>query len=187
MVGGAVHNGTFKIENGQWSNFLLADGGDCEVLWDGHNKYLYQGNYILATNIYPFNGCFYYDFNWHIGMEYELSPNNPYVFYTGRRKGDGEPGAKLLTFDCSSSPWVWDISYAPGDIKKIGSIGVNFNNRIFIADMEVSYHDNMFSYSDNGSDSWTSLCNAPVYDNNGNYFILIRNRFAMIDLLLQSV
>ncbi len=181
IVAGAVHNNSFKYQNGTWTKFYGGDGGDCEVNWDNPSIFYYQGNAFMGNN----SGTFSYSVgDWFIGMEFELNPTDPYIMYAGRAKTSSN-NAKLLIFNehgGSSGNGLLTTKFAPPDVSAIGAIGVNTNNVIYIADYVGNSETtpNRFVKSLNNGDSWSDLSNKIVYAKSGGSYV----QYATIATLL---
>ena len=157
IVAGAVHNGSWKYENEQWTKFYGGDGGDSEVNWDDQDYYYYQSNSAMlgASGVYP--RLLYNTENWFIGMEYELGPNDPYTVYFGRTN-------KLVIWDQNNGQYV--ERQPPSSVKSVGAIGINNDNSIFIADYRFGgpTESNRFNKSTNDGVNWTDMSSKPVYE-----------------------
>ena len=176
IVAGAVHNSSFKLESGTWSQFGCGDGGDCEINWDNPDIYYSQCNNWMSNSTGTFNYSGTTPHDWYIGMEYELNPNDPYIMYTGRAK-EGNNLAKLLIFNehgGNNGTGLLTIKNAPSDVSKIGAIGVNKNERIFIADWDGNSGTTpyRFAKSPNGGETWIDLSNKSVFKKSGNSWVL---------------
>jgi len=174
IVTGTVHNASFRYQNGIWTQFFPGvDGGDCEVNWDNPDTYYYQGNQTMKGGG---SSSFSYSNNWFIGMEYELNPNNPYILYAGRPK-EPDGFAKLLIYDehgGSNGNGLLTIRMMPADISKVGAIGINNNNDIFVADWDgadPSTPKRFVKSVDNGI-VWTDMSSKPVYKKEGSLWLL---------------
>jgi len=175
IVTGVTHNHSFKYQNGNWTNFFYGDGGDCEVNWDNPDIYYYQGNESMMGSVGS-SSFSYANPKWFIGMEYELNPNNPYILYAGRpREADGF--AKLLIYDehgGSNGNGLLTVRKMPADIEKVGAIGINNNNEIFVADWRGIWETtpNRFVKSNDNGVSWTDKSSKPVYKKSGASWLL---------------
>jgi hypothetical protein len=104
---------------------------------------------------------FWYD--WFVGMEYELNPNDPYLLYFGRAHNE-TPSARFMIYDERNDELT--IRNTPSDVSKVGAIGVNTNNVIFFAD----YHGNKetmphrFNVSYDNGENWTDMSFKSVYE-----------------------
>ncbi len=166
VVAGTVHNCSFRYENGNWILFgCISDGGDSEVNWDNPNIYYYQKNWLMRSN----SGNIYSNMaDWFIGMEYELNPTDPYLVYFGRGKEPDTDAAKLMIYNENTIISV--TKYAPVDISKVGSIGINTNNHIYISEYSAGNNNGSRPYrfckSVDGGDTWEDLSAKIVYYNN---------------------
>lgn len=173
IVAGAVHNFTFRQNNGIWEMFSCGDGtetedgGDCEVNPENPGIYYYQGNKNMRNN----KGTFKYEENdWFIGMEFKFNPNDPYTVYAGRNN------SHLLIIHEQRSPedepTSYEIKNVPSEIDKVGAIGINKNNVIFLAHFEgrSGTTPNRFIKSLDKGNTWIDLSEKSVYKNiNGNW------------------
>ena len=168
IVAGAVHNHSFRYENDNWIWFGGGDGGDSEVNWDNPDIYYYQNNMIMLSNGGNIIYGNVFSMDWFIGMEYELNPTNPYLAYFGRGKTENS-NAKLVIYNEKTKILV--IKYAPVDISKVGAIGINTNNHIYISEYSAGSNDgllpNRFCKSVDVGDTWEDLSANKVYYNNG--------------------
>jgi hypothetical protein len=173
IVAGAVHNHTWRFVNGQWENFYLGDGGDSEVNWDNQQNYYYQGNASMQgaggnPNLY------YGANNWFIGMEYEFNPNDPYILYFGR-SSKLDPAGLLVIWDQNTGQLVERIGPYNGtsNIDRVGAIGVNKDNIIFIADYNSGDEAKPFRFNktlDQGV-TWEDMSFKPVHELIGGQWV----------------
>ncbi len=142
IVAGAMHNQSFKYQNGSWYNFSGGDGGDCEVNWDAPSNYYFMTQGCQYSNDKPL-----YCSSLFIGKEYELNPDNPYIIYFG----SAESVLGIYNETTNDDPEIKDV---PSEIEKVGAIGVNTNNEIFIADFTMADNNtpNRFVKSTDGGD-----------------------------------
>lgn len=173
IVAGAVHNFTFRHNNSNWEMFSCGDGsetedgGDCEENPENPEIYYYQGNNSMRNN----SGSFKYEeTDWFIGMEFEINPNDPYTVYAGRNN------SHLLIIHEQRSPEEepthFEIKNVPSEIDKVGPIGINTNNVIYVAHFEgrSGTTPNRFIKSLDNGNTWIDLSDKPVYKNiNGNW------------------
>ncbi len=167
IVAGAMHNHTYRYQNGQWDNFPGGDGGDCEINWDNPDIYYYMSNSaMVSSSESDFN--YYGPAAWFIGMEYELNPNDPYILYFGRGRISGDnPNAIIGMYNEHTK--VLTTNTVPIEISEVGAIGVNTNNEIFVADFIPKKYDKpnrLIKSSDNG-DSWEDLSYNTVHASDG--------------------
>jgi hypothetical protein len=176
IVAGAVHCNSFKYQNGQWTNFSLGDGGDCEVNWDNQDIYYHQASQNMHGSNYNNIHLFYNSDNWFIGMEYEFNPNDPNKVYFGR-SSENNPSAILGIWDQNTGQLVERIGPYLDTFKidRVGAIGVNSDNVIFIADYTIAGEEYpyRFNKSDNDGINWTDMSFRPVNEYvNGNWVTL---------------
>ncbi len=160
IVAGAMHDHSHRFENGQWSYFNFGDGGDCEVNWLDPSIYYYMGNRSMNSSSAS-NFSYSNPGQWFIGMEYELNPNNPYLLYFGR----GKQGSNAILGFYNEQSEELTTKQVPAEVSKVGAIGVNSDDEIYVADFVATYGTtpNRFIKSLDNGDTWIDLSTTDVY------------------------
>jgi len=165
IVGGLVHNGTQQFKNSNWSKIASNDGGDCEINWIDPNIIYYQSNASFKKKVNGISDNVYGEYDWYIGMKYELNPNDPYILYGGRVN-------KIIKYDERTEQAY--ILPTPDSLKHVGAIELNKNNTMYIADfehIEKQSHEIAKTYDE--GQTWIDLTNNYVHFQNDS--LLLKN------------
>ncbi len=150
-IGGSQDNGTSVTINGQWAEWLGADGGDCKIDWSNANilygttqsgQSWYQstdgGNTLIGKNS-PGTG------NWVI--PWVMDYNNPNILYVGTtqvRKTSNQMGS-----------WTSISNFTDGNNIDALAIAPSNSNYLYVSKKVSSVQ--RFYVTKNGGSSWTDI------------------------------